>query len=76
MTVESDKSAIRSVDSVANIYAIVIGLALTQAIVTLVGKSGDGGGKSGCFENSSRNAGFRGSACDIATVLAWNEQTP
>lgn len=43
MTAESEKSAIRSVDSVANIYAIVIGLALTQAIEALVGKVGDGG---------------------------------
>jgi len=34
----SVRSTLRSVDSVANIYAIVIGLALTQAIQTLIAK--------------------------------------
>lgn len=38
MNAELARSTQRSVDSVANIYAIVIGLALTQAIETLIAK--------------------------------------
>lgn len=42
MSLEKGKAIERSVDSVAKIYAIIIGLALSEAIKTLIVKDANG----------------------------------